>query len=72
MSKQQTNYQLLKDVYSAVQRLEDKMDRRLVSAERRIDTLESFKDNLAGKLAIVVGFCTLTASLLIDWLKKRI
>jgi len=62
----------LRDIYKVVNRLEDKMDERLREAEKRIDTLESFKDNLAGKLAIVVGFCTLTASLLIDWVKKRI
>lgn len=43
----------LKDVYDAVNRVEDKMDRRFTPLENRVDTLEDFKGRALGVLGIV-------------------
>jgi hypothetical protein len=42
----------LKDIYEIVNRLEDKMDRRLLILENRVDILEEFK----GKVLGIAGF----------------
>lgn len=47
-----TSYQLLKDTHASINRLEDKMDRRMVSVENRMDDVESKTDNLLGKIGI--------------------
>ena len=49
-----TSYELLKDTYNAVNRLEDKMDKRFVLAEGRLDKVEEKTDNLLGKIGIGV------------------
>ena len=60
----QTNYELLKDVMEALERLESKMDRRLCVVEAEVDQLQSFRDNLLGKLAVawfVISFFVMAA-----------
>ena len=49
-----TSYELLKDTYNAVNRLEDKMDKRVGLVEGRLDKVESKTDNLLGKIGIGV------------------
>ena len=68
----QTNYELLKDVYQAVQRLEDKMDKRMVKMEEEVEEICKWKDNLSGKIAIVVGFASLCATLTLDWVREKL
>lgn len=49
-----TSYQLLKDVYSAVNRLEDKFDKRIVKNEKNIDILEKKTEKMLGKIGVGV------------------
>jgi len=64
------NYELLKDVYLTVNRVEDKMDKRIVSIEARIDNLEDFKSNLAGKITILGAIVLLVVNFAWDIGKK--
>lgn len=57
MSK--TDYQLLKDIYESQERLEAKLDTRLLSIEKRLSTLEQWKWYLVGAIGVftfTVGF----------------
>lgn len=62
----------LKDIYEVVNRLEDKMDRRMCIAEEKIDVLESFKDDMAGKITLITGIFSLCFSLLWQWIKGKL
>ena len=70
----------LKDIYAIIQRMEDKFDQRftkyeenlntrLHSIEERTNMLETFKDNLTGKIAVIVIFIGFVASMLGDFVK---
>lgn len=52
----------LKDIYDVVNRMEDKMDKRLNAIEGRVDVLEDFRGWILGGLTIigifVSGFAT--------------
>jgi hypothetical protein len=50
----QTSYDLLKEVYTIVNRLEDKVDKRVGLTEGRLDKIEGKVDNLLGKIGIGV------------------
>ena len=43
----------LNDIYSVVNRLEDKFDKRMCDDEKRIDKLEEFQSKIIGGIAIV-------------------
>lgn len=58
----------LKDIYQVVNRLEDKVDKRLKALEKKVDILETFKDRALG-LAVVLG---LMAGVVVDWFKKKV
>ena len=66
----------LRDIYDAVSKLEDKMDKRyndrLSKIESRTDVLETFRDNMMGKIAIITVVATSAVSLLIAFLKDVI
>ena len=64
----ESNYEILKDVLTAVNRLEDKMDGRLNAVERDIDDLKSFKSRIIG---ITMVFGTISG-FIADWLWKRV
>ena len=70
-----TSYQLLKDVYDAVNRLEDKIDKRVGLIEERLDKVESKTDNLLGKIGIgviIISSIISTAVIAIyGWIKAR-
>lgn len=69
----------LKDVYNAVNRIEDKLDKRIVDNSNRIDVVESKLDHLVGKVGIgvvvfmsVFGTLVATATALIsDWVRTK-
>ena len=48
-----TSYQLLKDVHEVVARIEDKVDRRFVLVEDRVNKVEDFQSNLTGKITVL-------------------
>ena len=58
----------LKDIYDVMNRLEDKMDKRLSDIEGRVDILEDFKSRILGIAAIIAAFTgTVTA-----WIWKKV
>jgi hypothetical protein len=66
------SYQLLKDINSTVQRLEDKMDNRMNCMETRVNELEKFRDVWSGKIAMISAFVGVVGALFIGWVKERL
>ena len=68
-----TSYQLLKDVHSAVNRLEDKFDKRITRNEEHIDALEKQTENMLGKIGVgvmlVSTIVTATITLIGSWIR---
>jgi len=73
----------LRDIYDAVGKLEEKMDKRMgclqteisdriSKVEIRTDGLESFRDNMMGKVAIITVIATSVISLMLAFLKDLI
>ena len=66
---------MLKDVHGVVNRLEDKMDKRINDAEDRLDTVEGKTDNLLGKIGIGVLVISSAISLIVvtatNWVKSK-
>ena len=58
----------LKDVYDAVNRVEDKMDKRITPLESRIDNLEDFKGRALG----IFGVISFLGSAVFSWAWERI
>jgi hypothetical protein len=58
----------LKDIYDVVNRLEDKMDKRLCDVETRVNVLEDFKGKMAGMTAII----STIFGALVSWFIKEI
>lgn len=52
----------LRDIYEAVNRLEDKFDKRLKDVEEDIDKLESFQNKALGVAAVLSSFISLIAT----------
>jgi len=70
----------LRDIYDAVGKLEEKMDKRMSGlqvdiadriskVEIRTDSLETFRDNMMGKIAIITVIATSVISLILAFLK---
>ena len=49
----------LKDVLDVVNRIEDKMTKRIEDTEKRVDVLESFQSRALGILSVVTVFFSL-------------
>lgn len=58
----------LRDVYEAVNRVEDKMDRRFTPLESRVDNLEDFKGRALG----VLGVISFIGSAIFSWAWNKI
>lgn len=52
----------LRDIYAAVNRLEDKFDRRIVNIEKDVDDLKSFQNKALGVVSILAMFTSLVAN----------
>ena len=87
MTKKLTDYELLKDIYDVVGRLEKKMDDRLgcleaemtnrVSAvEIRTNNLELSKSNMLGKISILAALVGsvmgIIVSVITAWLERKV
>jgi len=70
-----TSYQLIKDMHKAINRVEDKVDKKMDGLEERINLNESKLDKIAGKIGIAVMFVTLAVTgivgLCFDFIKNR-
>ena len=51
-----------RDIYDAIERLEEKMDRKLEKMDGKIDSLENFRDKALGVLTIFSAFVSLGAT----------
>ena len=58
-----SDYELLQEIQKAVNRLEDKVDKRMEALDERIQKVEEKTDNLVGKIAIVVLIVTSVLSI---------
>lgn len=58
----------LRDIYDVVNRLEDKMDRRMEEVEKRVDLLEDFKGRALG----ILGVVSFVGSAVFSWLWGKI
>ena len=54
--KNMANYDILKDIYNIVDRLEQKMDKRLCEVEKRTDILEEKQSKILGAVSIIALF----------------
>lgn len=61
----------LKDVYDVVNRLEDKMDKRLTDLEDRMEVNEAFRNKAAVSLGVFTTFFTAFASWFWSDIMKR-
>lgn len=57
----------LHDVYEVTNRIEEKLDK----LEIRISTLEIWKAEIMGKLAVIGAIFILAGNLFIDWIKEK-
>lgn len=58
----------LRDLYSAIERLEAKIDERVTDNAKRIDNLETFRDRWAGGITVLsaaIGFFS-------GWIRERL
>ena len=71
-----TNYDLLLQINTSVNRLEDKLDNKIVGNTKKIDKLETKVDNLLGKIGIGIMIMSAaiagTITLLIDLIKSKL
>lgn len=56
MTTKESSYTILVEVQKSINRLEDKVDKRVTMAENRLDKLEDTQSKLLGGLAIVSMF----------------
>ena len=75
MSKSTNYYDILKDIQRSVNRVEDKLDRRIIDNTKKIDIVEGKVDNLLGKVGIgvmiVSAFIAGLVSLVFDFFRKK-
>lgn len=64
MSKQVT----LADIYSVVNRLEDKMDKRLTDVENDVDGLKG----IASKAMVIFGIISTVGSAVFTWIWQKV
>ena len=61
----------IKEVYDIVDRIEKKIDGRLLRSEVKIDKLESRFDTFAGAIATMSVLISFSGPLALDWIKNK-
>ena len=71
----QSNYELLKDVHTIVNRMEDKLNADINQVEKRVDIVESKLNVVIGKIGIAVAAFTILlvglVNFVFDWIRSR-
>ena len=71
-----TNYDLLLQINTSINRLENKLDRRIIDNTKKIDVVEGKVDNLLGKVGIgvmvVSAFIAGLVTLVFDFFRNKI
>ncbi len=62
----------LRDIYEVVNRLEDKMDKRLCADEERIEKIEGKLDTLTGRITAGVALLSVFFNAAWDWFKAKL
>ncbi len=62
------NYELLKDTYVVVNRLEEKLDKM----GERVGLLEMWKAQIMGQIIVVLAVINFVIAISFDWIKKQI
>lgn len=62
MARNSVDQVSLKDVYEAVNSLENKIGTRIDKIETRVDTLETFRDKTLGMVAVFSAFISLAVN----------
>lgn len=52
----------LRDIYAAVNRLEDKFDKRIVNVEKDVNDLQRFQNKALGIVSVLAIFTSLVAN----------
>ena len=55
------------DVYNIVNRLEDKIDRRLKEIANDVERNSEFRNQMMGRMAIIAGVIGLVINIAMDW-----
>ena len=66
------NRPTLKDVYNVVNRLEDKMDKRLQGIEDDVECNTAFRNQLTGRVAMIAGVIGVVVNIVLNWFFRRI
>ena len=61
------SYDLILEIQKSVNRLEDKIDVRLINLEKKVDENESKLDIVVGRIGIVVAIVTMAVSGLVSF-----
>ena len=62
------NYELLKETYTVVNRVEDKLDK----LESRVSNLEIWKAQVIGQFMVIIAVINFAVAVSFDWIKKTI
>lgn len=63
-----SDYQLLKDVHEVVGRIEAKLD----AVETRVSTLEKWRAEIMGKVAIIAGIAGVAFTAVWDYARRKL
>ncbi len=66
--KNEDNYQLLKDTYIVVNRVEDKLDK----LESRVSIIELWRAQIVGQFIMLLAVINFGIAISFDWIKKQI
>ena len=69
----------LRDIYNLSERIDDKLDRldaqidgKLDKIHERLTSLENWRSNIMGKMAILFAMVSFAVSFALNWLRERI
>ena len=62
-----TSYDILLEIQKICNRLEDKVDKRFVEVEKRVNVIEDFQANLTGKITVLGAVIMLVVNFLWDF-----
>lgn len=68
MKNENDNYELLKETYKVVARVEDKLDK----LESRVSLLEIWRAQIMGQFIVILAVINFTIAVSFDWIKKQI
>ena len=68
MKENTSNYELLKETYAVVNRVEDKLDK----LESMVSTLEIWKATIIGQFIVILAAINFTVAISFDWIKKQV